>query len=151
MMLHPVHGVAGRLWPKIFPALQGTAATLAALLAAVILEVENPYWAAMTALIVIQPTRGLLFEKSFYRLVGTVAGSAAGLLLLLHTTSPPILTLVLALWIAACVGSGWPTSNSAATTAGISGTESGGNLLPGIWMELPPGCQLRRSGRTRGP
>lgn len=41
------------------------------------LKLENPYWAAMTALIVIQPTRGLLFEKSFYRLVGTVILYAA--------------------------------------------------------------------------
>ena len=86
--------------------MRGTAAALAAMLAAVALEIENPYWAAMTALIVIQPTRGLLFEKSFYRLVGTVAGSAAGLLLLLHTTSPLLLTMVLALWVAACVGAG---------------------------------------------
>ncbi len=87
-------------------AARGTAAALAALGAAIFLKLENPYWAAMTALIVIQPTRGLLLEKSYYRLVGTVIGAAAGLLLLLSTSSPLVLTIALSLWVAACVGVG---------------------------------------------
>lgn len=87
-------------------AARGTIAALAALAAAEHLKLENPYWAAMTALIVIQPTRGLLFEKSFYRLVGTVIGSGAGLLLLLATTSSLVLAMALSLWVAACVGVG---------------------------------------------
>jgi len=60
----------------------------------------------MTALIVIQPTRGLLFEKSFlppgwngHRLPG-------GLLLILYADSAMALTIALSLWIAACVGIG---------------------------------------------
>lgn len=92
--------------PRMIRALRGAAAALAALAAAVLLRLENPYWAAMTALIVIQPTRGLLFEKSFYRLVGTAVGSGAGLLLLLSTRSPLLLTIALSLWLAACVGLG---------------------------------------------
>ena len=95
-----------REWPRIVLAGRGTIAAIAALAVAVLLKLENPYWAAMTALIVIQPTRGLLFEKSFYRLVGTVIGSVAGLLLLLHTKSPIVLTIALSLWVAACVGIG---------------------------------------------
>lgn len=93
-------------WPHLVSAGRGTAAALAALAVAVHLKLENPYWAAMTALIVIQPTRGLLFEKSFYRLVGTVIGSAAGLLLLLSTDSPLVLAMALSFWVAACVGVG---------------------------------------------
>ncbi len=92
--------------PRILLATRGTAAALTALVAAIFLQLEYPYWAAMTALIVIQPTRGLLFEKSFYRLVGTVIGSMAGLLLLVHTRSPILLTIALSFWIAACVGIG---------------------------------------------
>lgn len=46
-------------------ALRGTAAALSGYLMALALHLECPYWAAMTALIVIQPTRGLLFEKAF--------------------------------------------------------------------------------------
>lgn len=93
-------------WPQIVLAARGTAAALAALAAAVFLQLECPYWAAMTALIVIQPTRGLLYEKSFYRLVGTAIGSVAGLVLLLYTRSPVILAMAMSIWIAGCVGIG---------------------------------------------
>jgi uncharacterized membrane protein YccC len=87
-------------------ALLGTIAALCALAAAMFLKLENPYWAAMTALIVIQPTRGMLFEKSVYRLLGTAIGAVAGMGLLLYTRSPLLLTLALALWLSACVGIG---------------------------------------------
>ena len=50
--------------PQMARAARGTLAALAALLLAIVLKLENPFWAAMTALIVIQPTRGLLLEKS---------------------------------------------------------------------------------------
>jgi uncharacterized membrane protein YccC len=90
----------------LFSAIRGTAAALSALAAAEILGLACPYWAAMTALIVIQPTRGLLLEKSFYRLLGTVVGATAGLLLLLTTLSPILLTAALCIWIALCVGVG---------------------------------------------
>ena len=92
--------------PHLFSALRGCAAALAALAAAEILGLACPYWAAMTALIVIQPTRGLLIEKSFYRLLGSVVGSTAGLLLLLTTRSPILITAFLCLWIALCVAVG---------------------------------------------
>ncbi|QSV47088.1 FUSC family protein [Geobacter benzoatilyticus] len=96
----------GRHRSHLVFAVRGMAAALAALGVAIFLKLENPYWAAMTALIVIQPTRGLLLEKSYYRLVGTVVGAAAGLLLLLSTSSPMVLTIALSLWVAACVGVG---------------------------------------------
>ena len=92
--------------PHMVTAMRSTAAALTALAAAELLGLACPYWAAMTALIVIQPTRGLLLEKSFYRLLGTAVGSSAGLLLLLYTRSPMLITLALCLWIALCVGIG---------------------------------------------
>ncbi|HZV82456.1 MAG TPA: FUSC family protein, partial [Geobacteraceae bacterium] len=95
-----------RQQPLVLRTLRGSVAALAALLVAMILKLENPFWAPMTALIVIQPTRGLVLEKSFYRLVGTVVGSLAGLLLILATRSPLVLTITLAIWIATCVGIG---------------------------------------------
>ena len=92
--------------PQLFLAIRGTAAALTALAAAEFLGLACPYWAAMTALIVIQPTRGLLFEKSYYRLLGTAVGSTAGLLILLGTRSPLVITASLCFWIAGCVGIG---------------------------------------------
>jgi uncharacterized membrane protein YccC len=106
MKRSPLHGMLCRQSPHLFSATRGTAAALTALAAAELLGLTCPYWAAMTALIVIQPTRGLLLEKSFYRLIGTVVGSSAGLLLLLGTRSPILLTAALCLWIALCVGIG---------------------------------------------
>jgi uncharacterized membrane protein YccC len=106
MMHYTVHRLIAHQWPQIVLAARGTATALAALAAAVLLQLECPYWAAMTALIVIQPTRGLLYKKSFYRLVGTAIGSVAGLILLLQTRSPLILTMAMSLWIAGCVGIG---------------------------------------------
>ena len=57
-----------------------------------LLQIENLYWAAMTALIVIQPARGMLLEKSVYRLLGSAIGAVAGFGLLLYTSSPLLLT-----------------------------------------------------------
>ena len=106
MMRSKLQRIFSHQRPHIATAIRGTAAALAALAAAEFLGLACPYWAAMTALIVIQPTRGLLLEKSFYRLLGTAVGSSAGLLLLLYTRSPMLLTLALSLWIALCVGVG---------------------------------------------
>lgn len=106
MISGTVSRLANQHRPQIMQALLGTIAALCALAAAMFLKLENPYWAAMTALIVIQPTRGMLFEKSVYRLLGTAIGAVAGMGLLLYTRSPLLLTLALALWLSACVGIG---------------------------------------------
>lgn len=93
-------------WPQILLVARGTVAALAALAVAVVLKLECPYWAAMTALIVIQPTRGLLLEKSYFRLIGTAVGLFAGLTMLLASRSPLMITILLCFWLAACVGIG---------------------------------------------
>lgn len=84
-------------------AFRATAAALCAIAVAELFQLESPYWAALTALIVIQPTRGLIFEKSVYRLVGTGIGSLVGLLMLLTFTAPLTLTLMLGFWLGGCI------------------------------------------------
>ena len=106
MMRRDLRRLVIQNWPSFVLACRGTVAALAALAVAVLLRLECPYWAAMTALIVIQPTRGLLLEKSFYRLVGTALGSLAGLLMVQSAGSPASLTILLSLWMAGCVGTG---------------------------------------------
>ncbi|HEY3309779.1 MAG TPA: FUSC family protein [Desulfuromonadaceae bacterium] len=106
MMQRNLHLLFRRERPHLILAIRGTVAAVAALAVAVLLKLECPYWAAMTALIVIQPTRGLLLEKSYYRLLGTAAGSLAGMMMLLSSRSPAMLTVLLALWLATCVGAG---------------------------------------------
>ncbi|GFE61811.1 FUSC family protein [Geobacter sp. AOG2] len=106
MRRHYLRRLARRQRPNFLLAARGTIAALASLAVAVHLHLECPYWAAMTALIVIQPTRGLLLEKSFFRLVGTAMGSIAGMMMLHAASSPAMLTILLALWLAGCVGAG---------------------------------------------
>lgn len=106
MSYNAARKILRREWPTLLLAVRGTLAALLALAVAVALNLECPYWAAMTALIVIQPTRGLLLEKSYFRLVGTAFGAGAGLLILLVTRSPLMISLLLTLWLASCVGVG---------------------------------------------
>ncbi|MES2533560.1 MAG: FUSC family protein [Pseudomonadota bacterium] len=77
---------------------------LAALLAfsiAAMLHVHNAYWAAMPVWVVAQSARGLLLERGFYRIVGTVLGAAAGFGML-HVAAghPYALLALLGVWVA---------------------------------------------------
>ena len=73
-----------------------------ALSVASLFHLPNAYWAGMAAFIVMQPTRGILLERGFYRLVGTLAGAAAGFTIL-HFIHVPFAALVLlCLWMAGC-------------------------------------------------
>jgi len=80
--------------------------TLAALLAMLIsmrLELDQPRTAMITVFVVMQPHTGLVLEKSLYRIAGTLAGTAASLLLVALFAQQPELFLVgLALWIGLC-------------------------------------------------
>lgn len=81
-----------------------SAAWLAILLAAA-LDLPNGHWAGITVLTVSQPTRGLLFEKCLWRLIGTTAGALAGIGLLAAFASHPVAALVgLTLWLSCCAG-----------------------------------------------
>jgi len=61
---------------------------------AVMIDMPNPYWAAMPAWVIFQPTRGLLLERAIYRFLGTFVGAAIGFCILL-TPSSPITELVI--------------------------------------------------------
>jgi uncharacterized membrane protein YccC len=82
-------------------------ASCLALGAAWALGLEHPQWSAMSVWAAAQPVRSLLIEKSLYRFVGTLVGTAAGLLLLLAAGDDPLWLVVgLALWVGLCVGVG---------------------------------------------
>ncbi|ACF12229.1 Fusaric acid resistance protein conserved region [Chlorobaculum parvum NCIB 8327] len=105
-MLNTVYRSLLRFWPEAWQVTRSVTAALAAYTIAVAMKLESPYWAAMTALIVLQPTGGQLLEKSFYRLAGTIAGALGGLMMLTFATSSFSLILMLCLWLAICVGVG---------------------------------------------
>lgn len=83
--------------------LRTTLSALVALVAAILLGLDNPYWAAMTTVVVAQPVRGQVMVKGLFRAVGTVLGAAVGVAILLTMGSSPwALIGVLALWIGGC-------------------------------------------------
>jgi uncharacterized membrane protein YccC len=92
----------------INPATRSTAVrlTLASVLAMSIATaggIDNPWWAAMAVWMIGQPPRGLLIERSVAQLLGTLAGAAAGTLLMRWGSGSPTATLLgLAAWIALC-------------------------------------------------
>src|SRR5215469_933726 len=67
------------------------------------LELDDPSWAGTTAAIVCQPTLGASLRKSWFRLVGTIAGGVAIVVLSACFPQNRVLFLVaLALWGGAC-------------------------------------------------
>lgn len=77
---------------------------MAALFISFALDLERPGWALLTAYIVAQPFAGMVQSKALYRVAGTMAGGAFAVLALgTLSTTPEILTLILALWLGACV------------------------------------------------
>ncbi|UDF02512.1 FUSC family protein [Asticcacaulis sp. AND118] len=68
------------------------------------LHVEHAYWAAMPVWVVSQPSRGLLLERAFFRILGTLIGAGAGFAILFLAAGPLAGIVFLALWVAVNAG-----------------------------------------------
>lgn len=87
---------------------------------------EHPQWAAMTVWASSQPTRGHLLEKSFFRFLGTIAGTIVGVALVHYLTPQPVfLALCFALWVAACTFIGYLQKNFIAYGCFLGGYTAG--------------------------
>src|SRR5579871_5350002 len=90
--------------PNWMFACKTTAAGLLALWISFRLDFAQPQWALMTVFIVARKESGLVMTKSFYRIVGTLAGCAMSLLLAaLFSQTAELFLLALAAWIGLCV------------------------------------------------
>ncbi|BBD81127.1 FUSC family protein [Aerosticca soli] len=79
-------------------------AAILALYIALLADLSRPYWAMATAYIVLQPVLGGTNARGVYRILGTVLGSAAVVVMvpgLLHV--PEVLSLAMSLWLTACM------------------------------------------------
>ena len=77
--------------------------SLTALYLAIVFQIDSPYWAATTVLIVAQRQPGSVVGKGFYRAIGTTAGAvAATVLVALFAQMPELFILALSVWIALC-------------------------------------------------
>lgn len=93
--------------PRLNFAMRTALASGLAMALAWLLGLEHPQWSAMTVWAVSQPVRGMLLEKSLFRTLGTVIGTALGIVLvLLAGDNLPVLVVCLALWVGLCVGLG---------------------------------------------
>ncbi len=80
------------------------ASAMAALYIALLIGLDRPYWAMMTAYVVAQPLTGAMRSKSAYRFAGTTLGAVAAIALVPNlVSSPPLLTAALALWVGLCI------------------------------------------------
>jgi uncharacterized membrane protein YccC len=108
--------------PPLLFGLRLWASVCLALYVAFWLELDNAYWAGTTAAIVCQPHLGASLRKGWYRMIGTVIGAVA--IVVLTACFPqdraPFL-LGLALWGAACALVATLLRNFAAYAASLAG------------------------------
>jgi uncharacterized membrane protein YccC len=91
------------LAPSILFALRLWAAACLGLYVAFWLQLDNAYWAGTTAVIVSQPSLGASLRKAWFRMVGTVFGAIAIVVLTACFPQSRVgFLLGLALWSAAC-------------------------------------------------
>jgi len=98
-------GLAPPLTPSAirFSAISFAAAMLA-LWIAFSLGLPRPFWAIITTYIVSQPLAGAAASKAVFRLIGTVTGAAAAVVMVpALANARPLLCLALACWVGACL------------------------------------------------
>src|SRR6516162_9931185 len=110
------------LGPPLLFGLRLWASVCLALYVAFWLELDNAYWAANTAAIVCQPHLGASLRKGWYRMIGTVIGAVAIVVLTACFPQDRALFLVsLALWGAGCALFATLLRNFAAYSAALAG------------------------------
>lgn len=84
---------------------RSTAAALLALGMAYLLELEMPFSAASTVLLVINPVQGAVIGKGAWRIIGTVVGMLAAVALMAVAGQMPLLFILgFGAWLGLCVG-----------------------------------------------
>lgn len=79
-------------------------AGMLAMYVALRIGLERPYWAFLTSYIVAQPLAGAVISKAFFRIIGTLVGAAAAIVMVPPlVNAPAMLTLAIACWLALCV------------------------------------------------
>jgi len=91
----------GLTWLHLF---KTVTAALLALGVAMLLDLQQPRTAMTTVFVLMQPFSGMVLAKSFYRIVGTLVGTVAALVLGgMFAQQPELYMLGMTAWISACV------------------------------------------------
>lgn len=89
---------------EIIFSLKAFAAAVLALWIALVLDLPKPYWAMATAYIVIQPLAAAVTSKAVFRVLGTLLGATAAVVLVPNLVdAPELLCLALAAWVGLCL------------------------------------------------
>ena len=105
------------------------------------LELDNPYWAGTTAALVCQPSLGASLRRGWYRMIGTIVGGIAIVVVTACFPQDRIAFLAsLALWCAACAFVATILRNFLALAA----------QLAGITAAIIAGNQLGTTGGVNG-
>jgi uncharacterized membrane protein YccC len=108
--------------PALLVGLRLWAAVSLALYVAFWLQLDNAYWAGTSAAIVCQPSLGASLRKGWFRMIGTVVGAVAIVVLTACFSQDRAAFLVsLALWGAACALVATLLRNFAAYSAALAG------------------------------
>src|SRR5271169_5125926 len=117
-----LRGLVRTAAPALLFGLRLWASVCLALYVAFWLELDNAFWAATTAAIVCQPSLGASLRKGWFRLIGTVVGAVA---IVVMTACFPqnrgAFFVTLALWGAACALVATLLRNFAAYAAALAG------------------------------
>jgi uncharacterized membrane protein YccC len=114
--------VLGAAGPPLLFGLRLWASVCLALYVAFWLELDNPFWAATSAAIVCQPELGASLRKGWFRMIGTVVGAVAIVVLTACFPQDRALFLCgLALWGGACALVATILRNFAAYAAALAG------------------------------
>src|SRR5262245_26914353 len=115
-------GAARAAGPPLLFGLRLWASVCLALYVAFWLELDNAYWAGTSAAIVCQPHLGASLRKGWYRMIGTLVGAVAIVVLTACFPQERAAFLIgLALWGAACAFVATVLRNFAAYAAALAG------------------------------
>ena len=108
--------------PAILFGLRMWASVCLALWVAFALELSKPSWAATTAALVCQPVLGASLRKASFRMIGTVVGAVAIVVIAAYSRQDRVgFLLSLALWCAGCAFVATLLRNFAAYAAALAG------------------------------
>ena len=103
-------------------ALRNAIAMCLALSIAYALDLDEPYWAMTSAAVIGFPTVGGAISKSLGRIVGSLMGAGAALLIAGHTLNEPwLFTFFIAGWLASCTGIANHYQNNVAYAFSLAG------------------------------
>ncbi|WP_336957948.1 FUSC family protein [Sphingobium aquiterrae] len=91
-------------WPAALFSIKCFIAAMLALYISFSIGLERPYWSFLTSYIVAQPLAGAVISKAVFRVIGTIVGAAATVLMVPPlANAPELLSLAFASWLALCV------------------------------------------------